>query len=518
VAVSLLAATAATAVEAPSARATAGDVPIAVPRDLGTGTGTASWSYGLAGRVVVGRMDGVGLPFFQYDLDTPGASMQVLDDQGFYPSSFSSFADADGPYVVGTQQAGTASQRAFVFDLRSQVSTQIPGLGGMAAYASAVDRGVVVGGASTSDFRLHAFAYDVEGAREVIDLGTLGGPESTAYDVSGTTVVGKSDRLDGTSHAFAVDLDAPGRPMTDLGTLGGAESAATEVSGDVVAGWAEVPGGAHHAFAVRVPSPSSGTSDPLVDLGTLGGDTSYATGVDGNIVVGASTRADGSTGVWWADMGAVPVVLHDIGTVGAGSPAVAGGRVIGTRQTSAGERGFVLDVATGSFLDLDPLPGHVRTAAADVGGDVVVGTSYAAGGAGTARATAWTLGTVASPSFRLARKRTKVSEGTTARIKVVRSGDVRQAVDVRYRVSGTRRGATAGKDFRKRRGVVRFEAGQVQAFIRVRIRDDRIREGRERARVRIRAVTPGTTVTAPRKAWLVIRASDRRSVTGGRRA
>lgn len=497
----------ASALVATPAPTTAADAPIAVPRDLGTGVGTASWSYALAGRVVVGRMDGVGLPFFQYDLDTPGASMQVLNDQGFYPSSFSSFADADGPYVVGTQQAGTASRRGFVFDLRTQVSTQVPGLGGMAAYASAVDRGVVVGGASTSDFRLHAFAYDVEGAREVIDLGTLGGPESTAHDVSGDVVVGQADGTDLAARGFVVDLAAPGRPMTDLGTFGGAESAATEVSGDVVVGWAEAPGGVRQAFVVRRSSPA-----PLTPIGTLGGPTSEPTGVDGEIVVGISTRPDGSLGIWWTDLRTVPYVLHDLGTqaTGAPGPSVVAGKVIGNRHTASGERGFVLDVATGSVLDLDPLPGHVRTVAADVGGDVVVGTSYAAGGAGTARATAWTLGTVPAPSFRLARKRTKASEGTTARIKVVRGGDLRQAAEVRYRVTGTKHGASARKDFGKRRGVVHFEAGQVRAFIRVRIRDDRIREGREKARVRIRAATPGTTVTTPRRAWLLIRASDRR--------
>jgi probable HAF family extracellular repeat protein len=501
--------TLATAAAGAPGPATSADAPIAIARDLGTGVGTSSSAVALAGHVVVGYTEGTGpghKRLFQYDLDDPSATMRVLDDGGIY-ANLSTIVDADGPYVAGTQQVGTASTGAFVFDARSQAVVRVPRLGDLHASARAIDQGVVVGRSQVNNSGWHAFAYDVDGAREVLDLGTLGGPDSDALDVSGDAVVGQSDGADLAGHAFVVDLAVPGRPMVDLGTLGGAESAATAVSGDVVVGWAEAAGGARRAFAVRRSTPGR-----LASIGTLGGPTSEATDVAGEIVVGTSTRPDGSVGIWWTDLRTVPYVLRDLGTQAASAPGprVVGGRVIGTRMTPAGDRGFVLDVETGSVWDLDPLPGHVRSAAADVAGVDVVGSSYAAGGETTVRATAWTLGTVPAPSFRLARKRTKVSEGTTTRIKVVRSGDVREAADVRYRVSGTRRGATAGKDFRKRRGVVHFEAGQVRAYVRVRIRDDRVRERREKARVRIRAVTPGTTVTTARRAWLIIRASDRR--------
>jgi hypothetical protein len=48
----------------------------------------------------------------------------------------------------------------------------------------------------------------------------------------------------------------------------------------------------------------------------------------------------------------------------------------------------------------------------------------------------------------------------------------------------------------------------------VRNRDDRRRAGMEKARVRIAAATAGTTVAGRGRAWLVVRASDRRP--GGR--
>ena len=171
----------------------------------------------------------------------------------------------------------------------------------------------------------------------------------------------------------------------------------------------------------------------------------------------------------------------------------------------------MLDLSTGTLLELEPLPGYDRSVVADLSGDLVVGTSYLGTtyAAGTARATAWTLTTVSPPSVSLDRRRTRASEGRRTRIEVVRSGDLRPAVDVRYRFVGTRDGATVRKDLRRNRGIVRFDPGSATAWIRVRVRDDRLREGVERASLRIRVTTPGVVLGRDR-ARLVIRASDQR--------
>ena len=485
--------------------ATAG-VPVAVTRDLGTGGSASSSGAAVAGRTVVGY-DGVNSgQLFRYDLDAPGASIRQMDDQAFQ-TNLSTIADADGPYVVGSQRVGTASTGAFVYDLRTDTVTKIPRLdfGGLQASASAVDDGLVVGSSEVERLgTYHAFAYDADGERQVLDLGTLGGPDSRAADVSGTAVVGRSDTADASNHAFVVDLSAAGRPMVDLGTLGGTRSAATSVDGDLVVGWSEVADGSRRAFSVR----RSALPGPLEAIGTLGGTLSEATSVEGTVAVGTSTRADGSFGIWWTDLAVAPRVLHDLGTqaTGAPAPSVADGTVVGTRQTSAGDRGFALDVSTGTLLDLDPVAGHDRTWAVDVAGDVVAGTSWAGA---TPRATAWTLTTLPSPTFRLARRTVRVSEGRVARLEVVRSGDLSTAADVRWRVKGTRHGMRPGKDLRRTRGTVHFAPGESTGWIRVKVRDDRRREGVERGRVRITVPTPGASVEGRSRAWLVIRASDR---------
>ena len=480
------------------------DVPVAVARDLG---GTASGAAAVAGRTVVGYDLVHYGQLFRYDLDAPGASMRQMDDQAFQ-TNLSTIADADGPYVVGSQQTGTSSRGAFVYDLRTDTVTKIPRLdgAGLRASGSAVDDGTVVG---TSEVERpgkdHAFVYDADGDRQVLDLGTLGGTDSSASDVSGTAVVGRADTASESEHAFVVDLAAVGRPMVDLGTLGGASSAATAVDGDLVVGWSELADGSRRAFAVR----RSALPGPLEAIGTLGGALSEASSVAGTIAVGTSTRADGSLGIWWTDLAVAPRVLHDLGTqvTGARPPMVADGVVVGTRQTAAGDRGFALDVSTGVLLDLDPVAGHDGSRAVDVAGDVVAGTSL--NGPEPSRATAWTLTSVPSPSFRLARKAVRVSEGKAARFEVVRSGDLGTAADVRWRVKGIRHGLRPGKDLRRTRGTVHFAPGESTGWIRVKVRDDRRREGVERGRVRIAVPTPGASIEGRSRAWLVIRASDR---------
>jgi probable HAF family extracellular repeat protein len=163
-------------------------------------------------------------------------------------------------------------------------------LGGSDSTANAVNnQGVVTGGALTAGNAWHAFRYDE--ALGMRDLGTLGGSSSVgiALNQSGH-IVGYADTEDGNYHAF-VDT---GITMLDLGTFGGKNSYATAINGDgYVVGAAQLPNGYRRAFLYK---PGSG----MIELPTLGGRVSVATGVnDHGVVVGASEMPDRS---WHAFM------------------------------------------------------------------------------------------------------------------------------------------------------------------------------------------------------------------------
>src|SRR5690349_10949712 len=80
-----------------------------------------------------------------------------------------------------------------------------------------------------------------------LDLGTLGGAESTAYGINDAgQVVGGALLADGAEHAFLWTRELR---MVDLGTLGGRNSVATGINnrGQVV-GRAQLASGDFHAF------------------------------------------------------------------------------------------------------------------------------------------------------------------------------------------------------------------------------------------------------------------------------
>ena len=163
-------------------------------------------------------------------------------------------------------------------------------LGGTDSTANAINnQGVVTGGALTASNAWHAFRYDE--ARGMRDLGTLGGSSSvgTAINENGH-VAGYADTANGNYHAFVDN----GAGMLDLGTFGGKNSYATAInaSGHVV-GAAQLPNGYRRAFLYK---PGSG----MAELPTLGGRVSVATAInDAGIVVGASEMPDRS---WHAFM------------------------------------------------------------------------------------------------------------------------------------------------------------------------------------------------------------------------
>ena len=158
-------------------------------------------------------------------------------------------------------------------------------LGGPTSSALSInDLGQVVG-ISTPNFAdrnlNHAFLWTQQGG--MIDLGTLGrtSSPSTLNDVG--QVVGGSVTLTGQSHAF---LWTQQDGMIDLGTLGGNFSRGRSINnrGHVV-GQARTTSGERHAFLWT-------QQDGMIDLGTLGGTFSAATAINGlGQVVGSSSIA-----------------------------------------------------------------------------------------------------------------------------------------------------------------------------------------------------------------------------------
>jgi probable HAF family extracellular repeat protein len=171
-------------------------------------------------------------------------------------------------------------------------------------------------------------------AYTVVDLGTLGGTYSHAYDINNFgQIVGDSTTSGGVGHAFLWENNS----MTDLGTLASGSIAFAVSDGEVIAG---ASGQAVRWF---------GTPGSIDGLGYLtGGGTSAAEGVYAGRIVGSSDttnvipfgyRAFQYMGGTMTDLGTLPggtwSFAHDVsfyGVVG-NSTAPVGGGTNGPRAT-----------------------------------------------------------------------------------------------------------------------------------------------------------------------------------------
>lgn len=139
--------------------------------------------------------------------------------------------------------------------------------------------------------------------------------------------------------------------MIDLGTLGGAESSASDVNdAGIVVGYAYLannnPPARYHAFMLTpsgntwfVDADADGDNDLMADIGTLGGHNSWARAINNaNQVVGESDTADFNTHGFLYSNGS----MTDLGTLGGRSSSAADvnelGHVVGWADNENGQR------------------------------------------------------------------------------------------------------------------------------------------------------------------------------------
>lgn len=276
-------------------------------------------------------------------------------DLGTLPMRLESFATsfAGEDAVVITYTLGMTTTTTFTID---------PGGASMTAGTflarGANSAGDLVGNLNTTLpsgwLATHACLYS---AGTVIDLGTLGGANSRAFDINASGIIVGSSEL-----ATGLDTHAAswvGGTGTDLGTLGGARSQATAINNaGQAAGYAENTAGEPRACVFSL----SPTGAPLgiSDLGVLpGAMSSYANGInaDGDVVGVSNARAFIHTAGHIEDLNAL--IPSGSGWVLERAHGINdAGRIVGFGIHNGQPRGFMLiPEACAGDLDGDQLVG-----------------------------------------------------------------------------------------------------------------------------------------------------------------
>ncbi|MGH9370485.1 MAG: DUF3466 family protein, partial [Vicinamibacterales bacterium] len=260
---------------------------------------------------------------------------------------------ANGSQVVGQAQTASGQQRAFlVEDYRTGGMINLGTLGGSwsAAYDVNANAGIVVGASRTAgNLRLRAFQFENGAMSAIVDWG--GDSVARGVNSFGDIVGDACTAGNGMCHGFLFS----GGVAINLGTLGGATVAADISDNGHIVGSSVISGTTRHAFMYL--------NGSLQDLGTLGGASSDAKGVNHlGEVVGSSENATGQTRAFlWRNGG-----MTDLNTmVPAGSGWVLqsaasiseGGQIVGTGTFNGATRAFLLTPAT----DLEIWRDGIRT-------------------------------------------------------------------------------------------------------------------------------------------------------------
>lgn len=229
------------------------------------------------------------------------ASAQSIRWLGVLPNGVSSKAydvSDDGEVVVGEADRFTRT-RAFRWtsgngmqDLGS-FRDDSPIGGSSVAFGVSPSGLVVVGYSETNASFVVAFGWPNPRNNGLINLGTLGGNNSIAYDVTTTQArqaayaIGWAENANQQRRAFRLEVSRAAQTIQDLGTLGGSwsEAHALTPDGQIVVGYSETFDGSIRAFRWTA------STDSMENLGVPRGSTrslAYGVSADGQVVVGTA--------------------------------------------------------------------------------------------------------------------------------------------------------------------------------------------------------------------------------------
>lgn len=258
----------------------------------------------------------------------------------------------DASQVVGISLTSSGAEHAFLYSEGKMVD--LGTLGGMNSAALAINNlGHVVGNSEKAQqASLHAFLYS--GSR-MVDLGTLGGLSSSAGGINDADSVAGYSFIPVVSHSFVSGivwlhafLYSSGR-MSDLGTLGGPNSTAVGINAieQMTGNSFTAVNSAQHAFVYR--------EGKMNDLGTLGGMNSMGIGINalGQTVGSSFISGDGA---FHSFLNSGRMI--DLGTLGGPNSSANGinasGQVVGGSDTTSGvEHAYLWN--NGIMTDLNSL-------------------------------------------------------------------------------------------------------------------------------------------------------------------